>query len=51
MKLYKTLLADFEEMSLGYSTIGIIASSFLGSIAAMLYLLNGNSLVDMTHFR
>lgn len=47
MKLYKTLLTDFEEMSLGYSTIGIIASSCLGSIAAMLILMNGNSLVDM----
>lgn len=47
MKLYKNLLADFEEMSMGYSTIGIIASSCLGSIAAMLILMNGNGVFDM----
>ncbi|MBZ9728092.1 hypothetical protein LB467_00180 [Salegentibacter sp. JZCK2] len=47
MKLYKTLLADFEEMSLGYSAIGIIASSCLGSVAAMLILMNGHTFVEM----
>jgi hypothetical protein len=47
MKLYKTLLADFEEMSLGYSAIGIIASSCLGSVAAMLILMNGHTFIEM----
>ena len=47
MKLYKTLLGDFEEMSMGYSAIGIIASSCLGSVAAMLILMNGHTFVDM----
>ena len=47
MKLYKNLVTEFEEMSLGYSTIGIIASSCLGSIAAMLILMNGHGLVNM----
>jgi len=47
MKVYKNLLADFEEMSLGYSAMGIIASSCLGSVAAMLILMNGHSFVDM----
>ena len=47
MRLYKNLLADFEEMPMGYSTIGIIASSCLGSIAAMLILMHGHSFLDM----
>lgn len=47
MKLYNNLLADFEEMPMGYSTIGIIASSCLGSVAAMLILMQGHGLLDM----
>lgn len=47
MKLYKNLLADFEEMPMGYSTIGIIASSCLGSVAAMLILMQGHGFTDM----
>ena len=47
MKLYNNLLADFQEMSLGYSAIGIIASSCLGAIAAMLILMNGHSFLEM----
>ena len=47
MKLYNNLLADFKEMSLGYSVIGIIASSCLGSVAAMLILMNGHTFIDM----
>lgn len=47
MKLYNNLLADFEEMPLGYSTIGIIASSCLGSVAAMLILMKGHGFLDM----
>lgn len=47
MKLYKNLLIDFEEMAMGYSAIGIIASSCVGSIAAMLILMNGHTFLDM----
>ncbi|WP_081210626.1 hypothetical protein [Salegentibacter sediminis] len=47
MKLYNNLLADFKEMPLGYSTIGIIASSCLGSVAAMLILMQGHGFLDM----
>ncbi len=47
MRLYNNLLADFEEMIMGYSAIGIIASSCLGSVAAMFILMNGHSLVNM----
>ena len=47
MKLYKNLLVDFEEMNLGYSAMGIIASSCLGSVAAMLILMNGHGFLDM----
>ncbi|MGY5851524.1 hypothetical protein [Salegentibacter sp. F14] len=47
MKLYSSLLADFEETPLGYSTIGIIASSCLGSVAAMLILMQGHGFWDM----
>lgn len=47
MKLYKDLLTDFENMGLGHSAIGIIASSCLGSIAAMLILINGNNFLQM----
>lgn len=47
MKLYNNLLADFEEMPMGYSTIGIIASSCLGSVAAMLILMHGHGFLDM----
>lgn len=47
MQLYRNLLADFKEMSLGYSAMGIIASSCLGSVAAMLILMNGHTFFDM----
>lgn len=47
MKLYDKLLADFEEMPMGYSTIGIIASSCLGSVAVMLILMQGHRFLDM----
>ncbi|TDN95279.1 hypothetical protein DET49_102164 [Salegentibacter sp. 24] len=47
MQLYKNLLTDFKEMSLGYSAIGIILSSCLGSVAAMLILMNGHTFIDM----
>lgn len=41
------MLSDFEKMSLGHSAIGIIASSCLGSVAAMLILQNGHSFLYM----
>ncbi|SHF75607.1 hypothetical protein SAMN05444483_102277 [Salegentibacter echinorum] len=47
MKLYKNILSDFEKMSLGHSTIGIIASSCLGSVAAMFILESGHSFLYM----
>ncbi|SKB55110.1 hypothetical protein SAMN05660776_1856 [Salegentibacter holothuriorum] len=47
MKLYNNLLADFKELSLAHYTLGIIASSCLGSVAAMLILMNGHTLFDM----
>ncbi|HEY9185327.1 MAG TPA: hypothetical protein VIM94_08380 [Salegentibacter sp.] len=50
MKLYNNLLADFEEMPMGYSAIGIIASSCLGSVAAMLILMQGHEFLDMLKF-
>lgn len=47
MKLYQNLYRDFEEMYLGYAALAIIASSCLGSIAAMFILMNGHGLVNM----
>jgi hypothetical protein len=50
VRLYQNLVTEFEEMSLGYSSIGIIASSCLGSIAAMLILMKGHGIVHMIEF-
>ena len=47
MKLYKTLYEDFDQLFLGYSTIGIILSSCLGSAAAMVVLMNGHDFTQM----
>lgn len=47
MKLYQNLYRDFEEMYLGYAALAIIASSCLGSIAAMFILMNGHGLLNM----
>lgn len=47
MKLYRTLLQDFKEMSYAYMTLGIILSSCLGSAAAMVILMNGYDFVQM----
>jgi len=47
MKLYKNLYEDFDQLFLGYSTIGIILSSCLGSAAAMVVLMNGHNLSQM----
>lgn len=48
MKLYDKLYQDFEEMFLGYASLAIIASSCLGSIAAMLVLMKGHNFLNMT---
>ncbi len=37
---YQSLLAEFKSMQAGYSTIGIIGQSCLGSIAAMMVLMS-----------
>lgn len=47
MKLYKNLYEDFEQLYLGYSTLGIILSSCLGSAAAMVVLMNGHDFTQM----
>ncbi len=47
MKLYNDLLRDFKELSLAHYALGIIASSCLGSVAAMLILMRGHTLFDM----
>ena len=47
MKLYKNLYEYFEQLYLGYSTLGIILSSCLGSAAAMVVLMNGHDFTQM----
>ncbi|UGU14614.1 hypothetical protein LS482_13000 [Sinomicrobium kalidii] len=47
MQLYQTLFSRFKEMYYASVTIGIIASSCIGSIAAMLILMNGYGLWQM----
>ncbi len=47
MKLYQNVYADFKEMYYANASLGIIASSCLGSIAAMLILMNGNGALQM----
>lgn len=47
MKLYQNLFNDFKQMYLGYAAIAIIASSCLGSIAAMFILMKGHSFINM----
>ncbi len=47
MKLYAKLYKDFQEMYLGYASLAIIASSCLGSVAAMFILMNGHGFANM----
>ena len=47
MKLYAKLYQDFQEMYLGYASLAIIASSCLGSVAAMFILMNGHGFANM----
>lgn len=46
--LYGNILTEFKEMYYTYAALGIIASSCIGSIAAMLILMRGSSLLQMT---
>lgn len=40
-KLYRSLLAEFRREQTGYAAIAIIGQSCIGSVAAMLLLMNG----------
>ena len=48
MKLYKLLYEDFEKLYVGYSALAIILSSCLGAAAAMVILMNGHDIVQMS---
>lgn len=48
MKIYNALYKDFEELFVGYSALAIILSSCVGAAAAMVILMNGHDLVQMT---
>ncbi|WP_424493063.1 hypothetical protein [Salinimicrobium sp. GXAS 041] len=48
MKLYKVLYEDFENLFVGYAALAIILSSCVGAAAAMLILMNGHDMVQMT---
>ncbi len=43
MKLYTYLLAEFKRVQTGYASIAIIPQSCIGSVAAMLLLMNDMS--------
>ncbi len=47
MTLYAKMNADFSENVIGYSAIGIIASTCIGSIAVMTSLMHGNGFFQM----
>ena len=47
MKIYRNLLGEFEELFLMHATLGIIASSCIGSAAAMFILMDGHSFINM----
>jgi len=49
MNLIKSLSDDFEKYYMANSVLGIIASSCLGSIAAMMILADGNTLFHVVH--
>lgn len=48
MKLYRLLYEDFEKLYVGYSALAIILSSCLGAAAAMVILMNGHDVVQMS---
>jgi hypothetical protein len=47
MGTYKTYSDNYERGILGYATLSILGQSCLGSVAAMLVLMNGNSIPQM----
>lgn len=47
MTTYSQLSKEFTKNSIGYSTLGIILSTCLGSIAIMSTLMNGHGLIEM----
>jgi len=48
MSLYKNLLAEFKREQTGYASIAIIPQSCIGSVAAMMLLMNGvNQIVNL----
>lgn len=47
MNFYQQQLSEFTEDYYAGATTGILVSSMMGSIAAMLILMNGHGLVDM----
>lgn len=48
MKLYRLLYEDFEKLFVGYSALAIILSSCLGAASAMVILMNGHDMVQMS---
>lgn len=48
MRLYNTLYRDFEELYVGYSAVAIILTTCLGAAAAMVILMNGHDLIQMS---
>ena len=47
MKLYNILFKDFEDLFVGYSAVAVILSSCLGSVAALVILMNGHDVFQM----
>lgn len=47
MTIYQKQLSEFKQDYYAGASTGIIVSSCLGSIAAMLILMNGHTLIDM----
>ncbi|WP_339611867.1 hypothetical protein [uncultured Planktosalinus sp.] len=47
MNLYQKGLTEFQEMYYSYAVLGVIGSSCIGSIAAMLILMSGTSIIEM----
>ncbi|RKS53673.1 hypothetical protein BC962_1927 [Gillisia mitskevichiae] len=47
MTIYQRQLSEFKKDYFAGATTGILVSSCLGSIAAMLILMNGHNVVDM----
>lgn len=48
MRLYNTLYKDFEELFVGYSAVAIILTTCVGAAAAMVILMNGHDLIQMS---